>query len=184
MLSLFKVWYIIRTSHLLIHDTFVGSRPTIRSIPLPPTYLALKATMFFKIGVFLVITGCKRKKRNVRFLIWSPGVTVCSRLVVVSVCLLVVRSLLLVVCGHIWSFASGLWSFVIVCGRCLFKLLRWIWRFVIYLTKLIWTLISRLSWVTKKALKKLHWMIYELCVDTIDINISIDTISLSDLWEN
>ena len=36
--------------------------------PLLLTYLALNA-MFFKIGVFLVISGSKKKKRNIRFLV-------------------------------------------------------------------------------------------------------------------
>ena len=78
--------------------------------PILPTYLALK-TMFFKIRVFLVITGYRKKKRNVRFLVWCAGVVVCGRLLVVS--LLVVFSRLLVVCGRLWWFA-------VVCGRCLF----------------------------------------------------------------
>ena len=79
--------------------------------------------MFFKIMVFLVISQCQKRKRNVRFLAWCAGVATCVYLLVVSVHLLVVCSLLLVVCGsllvvcgHLLLFADGLWLFVVVCG--------------------------------------------------------------------
>ena len=72
--------------------------PTIRTPPRPPS-LALFATvksMFFKTGVFLVITACWKKKRNVRFLDRCAGVAVCGRLLVVSVPLMLV-------CSRLWS---------------------------------------------------------------------------------
>ena len=96
---------------LLILDTFVGTRATIWN---PFTYLALN-TMFFKIGVFLVITGWGEKKQNVRFLISCAGVAVCGRLLVVSVCLLLICSRILLVCGHLWSFVVVCWWFVNIC---------------------------------------------------------------------
>ena len=95
---------LIKTPLLLILDTFVCPHPTIW-IPPPKhthTHIHLFGTVrstFFKIVVFLVITGYGKEKRNVRFLIWCTGVAVCGRLLVVSVRLLVVCSRLLVVCG-------------------------------------------------------------------------------------
>ena len=72
--------------------------------------------MFLKIGVFLGITGCGKKKRNVRFLVWFAGVAVCGCLLVVSFSLLVVYNLFLVLCSRLWSFASVFWWFVVLCG--------------------------------------------------------------------
>ena len=43
--------------------------------------------------------------------------------------------------------------------------------------KLIWTIISRLTLVTKKALKNLQRTDCGFCVEDIDINISLDTTS-------
>ena len=94
---------LIKTPRSLILDTFVGPSPTIRFGPLPPL---ICHWMFFKIGVFLVINGCGKKKRNVRFLVWCAGMVVCGCLLIVSGGLLVVcdRLLsLLVVCGRLWS---------------------------------------------------------------------------------
>ena len=119
------------TPRLLILDTFVGPRATIRT-PFPLLYLCgTVKSMVFKIGMFLVITGCKKKKRNVRFSVWCTGVVFCGRLLVVSVRLLVVCSSLFVFCGHwlfyfgsMWLFTGGLWSFVVVwvvCSRWRFK---------------------------------------------------------------
>ena len=71
--------------------------------------------------MFLVITGCRKKKRNVRFLVLCAWVAVCGCLLVISVCLLVVCSRLLGIgggflpfAGGLWSFVGGLWSFVVV----------------------------------------------------------------------
>ena len=95
---------LIKTPRSLILDTFVGPSPTIRFAPLPSL---ICHWMFLKIGVFLVINGCGKKKRNVRFLVWCAGMVVCG-------CLLVVSGGLLVVCDRLWSFAGGLWSFMVV----------------------------------------------------------------------
>ena len=89
---------LIKIPCLLILDTFVGPRG------LPPSLIWHCEEYVFKIvkiEVFLVITGCGKKKRNVRFLVWWEGVAVCGPLLVVSVRLLVVG--LLVVCGGLWS---------------------------------------------------------------------------------
>ena len=67
------------------------------------TYLAVKS-MFFKISVVLVIIGFG-KKRNIKFFVLCAEVAIC-------VCLLVV-------CGSLWSFAVGLWLFVVVCDHLL-----------------------------------------------------------------
>ena len=76
--------------------------------------------LLFRIWVFLVITGCAKKKWNVKFLVWCAGVDVCGRLLVVVVRFLVVCSHLLVVCNLFWSFAGRL---LMVCGR--------LWSFVV-----------------------------------------------------
>ena len=110
---------LIKTPSLLITDTFVGPRVTIQT-PLPSDLSNTVKNMFFKIGVFLVITGCEKKKQNFRILVWCARVAVCGRLLVVSVRLLVVYSRLFVICGGLWSFAGGFWSFVVVYGRSLF----------------------------------------------------------------
>ena len=76
----------------------------------PSNWFGTVKNTFFKIRVFLAISGCGKKKRNVRFLVWCVGVAVCGHLLVVSVRLLVVCSCLLVVCGR-WLVVCGrLWS--------------------------------------------------------------------------
>ena len=87
-------------------------------------------SMFFKIGMYLVIIRCGKKKRNLRVLICSAGVVVCARLLVVSVRLLVVFSRLLVVCGNLWWFLVICWWFMIVCG-CLLWFAGGLWWFVV-----------------------------------------------------
>ena len=67
--------------------------------------------MFFKMWVFLVITGCGKKKRNVKFLIFCAEVVVCGRLLIVSVSLMVVCSRLLLACGGLWSLSVLVASF-------------------------------------------------------------------------
>ena len=70
--------------------------------------------MLFKIKVVLVITGCRKKKWNVSFLVWYAGAAIFS-------CLLVVFSRLLVVCGHllvVWSHLLVVCGcLLVVCGR-------------------------------------------------------------------
>ena len=73
--------------------------------------------MFLKIGVFLGIIGCGKKKRNVRFLVLCTGVAGCGCLLVVSFSLLVVCSLFFfVLCSRLWSFAGVFRCFVVLCG--------------------------------------------------------------------
>ena len=67
------------------------------------TYLAL----------WRVLTGCWKKKQNIRFLVWCAGVTVCGLLLKVNVRLLLVCGCLLVVWGHMWSLVGSLLSFVV-----------------------------------------------------------------------
>ena len=102
---------LIKIPRLLILETFVGTCLTIRT----PHLLGTVKSMFFKIGVFLVITKCGKKKLIAR--VWCAGVPVYGCLQVVSVRLLVVCSRFLVVCGGLWSFIGGLWSFVVVYSR-------------------------------------------------------------------
>ena len=68
------------------------------------TYLAL----------WRVLTGCWKKKQNIRFLVWCAGVTVCGRLLIVNVRLLLVCGRLLVVWDRMWSLVGSLLSFVVV----------------------------------------------------------------------
>ena len=112
---------LIKTLCLLILDTFVNPQATIQAHPTTCDLFCTVKSMFFKIEVFLVITGCRKKKQNIRFLVWCAGVVICG-------CLLVVTIRLLVVCSRLWLFAgglrwfvSGLWLFVMVCGRFLFQ---------------------------------------------------------------
>ena len=117
---MFETWKTVFT----YINTFLSDPPLIKTLRFintlspPPDYspplFGTGKSIFFKIGVFFVITGCGKKKWNVRFLVWCAGVAVCDRLVVVSVRLLVVCSRLLVVFGRLW------W-FLVVCVRCLFK---------------------------------------------------------------
>ena len=94
----------------LIRDTFVSPRVTIWT---PNHLFGTVKSMFFKIRVFLVITRCGKKKRNMRLLVWCAGVAVYGCLLVVSVCLLVVCSRLLVVSVRFLAVCGGL---LVVCG--------------------------------------------------------------------
>ena len=97
---------LIKTPHLLILETFVSPLPP-QLFGLPPPHLFGTEACLFRTGVFLVITGCGKKKRNVRFLVRCAGLAVCC-------------CWSLVVCGSLWLFASGLllvcWWFAVVCG--------------------------------------------------------------------
>ena len=103
---------LIKTLCLLILHTFVSPQATIQTHPTPCDLFCTAKSMFFKIEVFLVITGCRKKKQNIRFSVWCAGVAICVCLLVVTIRLLVVRSRLwlfagglLVVCGCLWWFA-------------------------------------------------------------------------------
>ena len=102
---MFETW---KTVFIYI-NTFLSDPPLIKTLRFTSTYplFGTGKSIFFKIRVFFVITGCGKKKWNVRFLVWCVGVAVCDRLVLVSVRLLVV--------------CSRLWWFLVVCVRCLFK---------------------------------------------------------------
>ena len=96
---------LIKTPCLLMLDTFVFSQATIQTHPTPCDLFCTVKSIFFKIEVFLVITGCRKKKQNVRFSVWCAGVVICG-------CLLVVTIRLLVVCSRLWLFAGSYYSFV------------------------------------------------------------------------
>ena len=104
---------LIKTSRLLILDTFVGPRtpskfgPPPSTIPPPPTLFGTEEYVFQN-----QVVPCNYQVREgeTKFLVWCAGVAICDRLLVVCRLLLVVRSHLLVVCGRLWWFVVVYWS--------------------------------------------------------------------------
>ena len=106
---------LIKTPLLLIIDTFVVLAQLFG--PHPAHLFGTVESMFFKIGVYLVITQCRKNKWNITFLVWYAEVAVCSHFLVVSVSLLVFCSCLCVVCVvyvHLLLVCGCLWLFVVV----------------------------------------------------------------------
>ena len=113
----FRPRALIKSPCLLIFDTFVIPQGTIQTHPTPCDLFCTVKSTFFKIEVSLVITGCRKKKQNIRFSVWCAGVAICGCLLVVTIRLLVVcsrLSCLLVVCGSLLVVCGCLWWFVVV----------------------------------------------------------------------